>query len=73
MTIVVAFAAAVVGALVGAYLQKLWTPDPRPEIAALGEQVTSFRKRVETIEQERTKEQVEADEWADDWKDWQIR
>jgi len=50
LTIIVAFGAA----LFGAYLQRIWTPDPRPQIEALGAQLTKFQQRVETIEQERT-------------------
>lgn len=37
VTIIVAFGSAIVGALLGAYLQRIWTPDPRPEITAVGE------------------------------------
>ena len=49
LTIIVAFGAA----LFGAYLQRIWTPDPRPQIEALRAQLTKFQERVETIEQER--------------------
>lgn len=51
--LVIAFGAAIVGALLGAYLQKRWTPDPSVEIAALREQVAAFQQRIEAMEQER--------------------
>src|SRR5437879_5403263 len=70
ITIIIAFGSALLAAVLGAYLQRLWTPDPRPQITALGEQLrtldprpqitglatqlTTFQQQVETIEQERT-------------------
>jgi hypothetical protein len=54
ITIIIAFGSALLAAVLGAYLQRLWTPDPRPQIATLATQLTTFQQRVETIEQERT-------------------
>ncbi len=48
-----AFGSAVVGAILGAYLQRRWTPDPSAEIAGLRQQLVTFQERVETLERER--------------------
>ncbi len=53
ITILIAFGSAIVAAVLGAYLQRLWTPDPRPQITALGTRLTAFQERIETIERER--------------------
>src|SRR6267143_3591544 len=47
VAIIIAFGSAVVGAFLGAYLQRRWTPDPRPDITTLGEQLTAFHRHVE--------------------------
>jgi hypothetical protein len=52
-TALLAFGSAIVGAMVGAYLQKRWTPDPSAEIAALRKQVAAFQERIETLEHQR--------------------
>lgn len=52
-TVLLAFGSAIVGAILGAYLQERWTPDPSAEIAALRQQVAAFQQRIETMEQER--------------------
>lgn len=51
---------AIVGAIIGAYLQRLWTPDPakevrslREQVASLSEQVAAFQRQTETIDKER--------------------
>jgi hypothetical protein len=51
--VLLGFGSAILGAILGAYLQKLWTPDPSPEIAALRRQVAQFQTRIETLESER--------------------
>ncbi|SRR6266478_2561743 len=47
LTIIVAFGSAIVGALLGAYLQRLWTPDPRPEITAVGKDLGDQMKAMD--------------------------
>jgi hypothetical protein len=47
---VLAFGAAIVGAILGAYLQKRWTPDQSVETAALREQVSALRGQVATFQ-----------------------
>ncbi len=49
-TILVAFGSVIVGAFLGAYLQKRWTPDARPELLSVGQQITAFQKHVETTD-----------------------
>ncbi len=51
--IIVAIGAAVLGAVLGAYLQGMWTPDVSPQIAALRGQVAEFQSRIESLEMER--------------------
>jgi hypothetical protein len=51
--VLIAFGSAIIGAIVGAYLQKRWMPDPSAEIAGLRKQVTAFQQRIETLELER--------------------
>jgi hypothetical protein len=51
--ILIALVSAVIGAIVGAYLQKRWTPDYSSELTALRRQVAAFQQPIETLEQER--------------------
>jgi hypothetical protein len=51
--ILLAFGSAIVGAILGAYLQRRWTPDPSAEIVAVRHQIKDFQQRIETLEQER--------------------
>jgi hypothetical protein len=51
--ILLSFGSAIVGAALGAYLQKRWTPNLAPELKALRGQLTAFQQRIETLEQER--------------------
>ena len=51
--IIVAIGAAVLGAVLGAYLQRMWTPDVSPQIEALRGQVAEFQSRIESLEKER--------------------
>jgi hypothetical protein len=44
---------ALIGAVLGAYLQRRWTPDYSERFAALQEQVAALQKQNETMEQER--------------------
>lgn len=53
LTILVAFVSAIMAAILGAYLQRRWTPDLRPQIIELGTKLTAFQQRVETLERER--------------------
>ncbi len=57
-TALLAFGTAIVGAIVGAYLQKRWTPDLSPEITALRQQVADFQARIETLEGERNRRET---------------
>ena len=48
MSLLTALGIAVVGAIVGAYLTKLWTPNPVAQIAALRRELTIVREQVAT-------------------------
>lgn len=52
MEAIIGLIGAVVGAFIGAYLQKRWTPDYSGELTKLRDQVAAFQQRVETLEQE---------------------
>jgi hypothetical protein len=53
LTLGTAILSAVLGAIVGAYLQKRWTPDLVPELASLQVHLAKFQERIETLESER--------------------
>jgi hypothetical protein len=54
---------ALVGAILGAYLTKLWTPNPTAEITSLRQQVARFQERIDTLEAERASQKQEDELW----------
>ncbi len=61
-TILVAFGSAIVAAILGAYLQRRWTPDPAAEVAELRKEVAGIRKEFAEFKQNvETKEKEHAE------------
>lgn len=52
-TILMSLGYVVVGAILGAYLTKRWTPNPTPELTALRGELADFKERIDTLERER--------------------
>ena len=52
-TAIIALVAALIGAVIGAYLKKRWTSDYSVELSALRQQIEAQQKQHETLEQER--------------------
>jgi hypothetical protein len=59
----IAFASAIVGAVLGAYLQKIWTPNPSKEIVLLRQEVADFQQRIEGLETARRAEKQQDASW----------
>jgi len=59
----IALVSAVVGAILGAYLTKLWAPNPAAEITSLRRQVAQFQERIDAFEAERAAQKQEDELW----------
>jgi hypothetical protein len=55
---------AVVAAIAGAYLTKLWTPNPGAEIATLHRELAALREQVATSERERIAQKQDDELWT---------
>ena len=64
MSLLTALGIAVVGAIVGAYLTNLWTPNPVAEIAALRRELTIVQEQIATFEQDRIAQKCDDELWA---------
>jgi len=63
MSLLTALGIAVVGAIVGAYLTKLWTLNPVAQIAVLRRELTIVREQVATSERDRIAQKQDDELW----------
>jgi hypothetical protein len=64
MSLLTALGIAVVGAIAGAYLTKLWTPNPVAEIVALRRELAALQEQVATSERERIAQKQDDELWT---------
>jgi hypothetical protein len=63
-SLIVALGAAVVGAVLGAYLQKLWTPNPAAQIASLRQDLVGVQEQIQAFEKGRISQKKEDELWT---------
>jgi hypothetical protein len=64
MAALIAFGSAILGAILGAYLSKRWTPNPASQIASLRQELTALQGQIERFEKDRSSQKQDDDLWT---------